>query len=220
MPYLPHWRATTHFSLGPAGTPKEEATCTLNFSPGVLDTWSSSAQSVANDMFTDWSAWMVATDSKVSNHVRLDGLKLYSVGTNGRIDEDPVEAEVAAPVAGYVNAGTHPWQVSMVMTLVAGTRGKGRFGRIYLPPQGFSIDNSGLVSSSELSGMFNTTKTLLTALSNRPGLDTDFKLVVAGRTGTGTLRPVTQVKMGRVADTQRRRRRSLDEAYLVGDFEG
>jgi hypothetical protein len=144
-------------------------------------------------------------------------VKLYSVDSTGHIDRDPATSTGAA-VSGTSATNGHPWQCSMVMTLVAGARGKGRFGRIYLPPQGFTILSDGTVTLVQRDAMFASTKTLLENLSNAPGPDSGFGLVVAGRTGGGTLRDVTEVRMGAVCDTQRRRRRSLGENYAVGSF--
>lgn len=216
MPYLPHWRMTTHFDLGPFGTPKEEATCTLNFDPD-LTVWGGGAQAIADDSYADWATFMGDSAARVCSSVRLTGLKLYSIDASGHIDQDPVIAD-GDPVPGVASTGFHPWQVTNVVTLVAGVRGKGRFGRIYLPPQGFTVGADGLIDNAHRAEMWGAVQTLLGSLSNRPGLDTGFALCVAGKTGSGTLRPVTELRMGRVADTQRRRRRSLDEAYVTAAF--
>lgn len=218
MPYIPHWRATTHFNLGPTASPKEEATCTLNFQTGVGDIWNDRAQVVANDMYEDWASWVTSAAGRVSSHVTLNGLKLYSVGADGRIDQDPVEAD-GPPTAGAFPDNLHPWQCTIVATLVAGARGKGRFGRIYLPPQSYTVTNNGTILESHMTDIYASVLDLLTNLSNAPTIDTGFGLVVAGKTGAGTLREVDSIKMGHVVDTQRRRRRSIDENYLVGAFE-
>lgn len=218
MPYVPHWRMTTHFNLGFSGTPKEEATCTLNFNPGAALAWTA-AQDIANDAFADWATWVGDSGARVSSSVELDVLKMYSIDASGHMDEDPITA-VGTPVSGTSSTSLHPWQCSVVMTLVSGLTGKGRFGRIYLPPQSYTVTQDGLIDPTQHGTMFTATKTLLEGLSNLPGLDVGWRLAIAGRTGTGTLRDVSQVRMGRVADTQRRRRRSLDEAYVTGAFSG
>lgn len=219
MAFLPHWRMTAHFTLGQIGTPVEEATCTLNFDPGPVVDFGASAQGIADDSYEDWATFVTSSDARVSNATMLDGLKLYSIDAGGHIDEDPVIAE-GATARGATSSGRHPYQITNVVTLVAGVRGKGRFGRIYLPPQGFDVGAEGLIDNTQLGTMFSAVQTLLTSLSNRPGLDAGWHLAVAGRTGSGTLREVDTLKMGRVADTQRRRRRSLDESYATAAFTG
>jgi hypothetical protein len=216
MPYVPHFRATAHFSLGAQGSPKEEATCTLNFTKGSI-AWAADSQALADDLFTDWAGWVQDSGSRCSTHVWLDGLKFYSIGPDGKIDQDPVIAN-GTPAMGQTPTGLHPWQVSVVVSLQAGARGKGRLGRIYLPPQGFSITQDGQIDPTQHSSMFASVQNLMSTLSNKPGVDVGFGIAIAGKTGSGTLRPVETLKMGRVADTQRRRRRSLEESYATTPF--
>lgn len=220
MPFVEHTRISARFALGASSAPKEQASCTLAFTtytPGTDDPFK---LQMANDAFDDWSAWLTDPDSQVPSSVKLTECVLYEVGTDGRITADPVRSTHDAVSGSYSPSSSHPWQCSMVVTLVAGARGKGRFGRIYLPPQIYPLTADGLVESSRHTAMFTSAKTLLTNLSEKPGLDLGWGLRIAGRTGTGTLRPVTEVRLGKVADTQRRRRRSLDEAYAVSAFSG
>lgn len=217
-----HIRITARFDLGPSGAPKEQASCTLAFKPGVVGTFSteSNRQSMVNDAFDDWSAFVTNSSSGVLDSVRLKECRLYKIGTDGKSEFDTAVSD-RDPVAGVVGSNPHPWQVSNVITLVAGARGKGRFGRIYLPPQGFAIDRStDTMNTTDFGYLWGAAQTLLAALSDKPLIDAGWKLAVAGQTGSGTLREVTQIRMGHVADTQRRRRRSVPEAYTVADFSG
>lgn len=221
MPYIPHVRITTRFSLGEEGAPKEQASCTLNFNPGASATSSASVrQQLVNDAFDDWAAWIGTTGSRVSASVKLDECRLYVIGTDGHITEDPAVSE-GSPVRGIIGTGTdtHPWQVSVVLTLVAGVRGLGRFGRIYLPPMSFTMKPDGTINDGHFGQMFESAQSLMAALSDKPLIDAGWGLRVAGRTGSGTLREVTELRMGHVADTQRRRRRSLAEGYSKVDFD-
>jgi hypothetical protein len=219
MPYIPHVRITARFALGSATSPRETASCTLAFSPTTIPWVELGRQAVVNDAFDDWANWVnTPAQSRLLQDVALTECRLYMIGADGRMTADVAVSE-REPVRGTVSRdGGHPWQCTNVVTLVAGTRGKGRFGRIYLPPQSFSMLEDGTISSGQYSNMFDGVETLLTNLSELPGVDTGFGLVVAGRTGTGTLREVTEIRLGHVADTQRRRRRSLDEAYTARAF--
>lgn len=217
MPYLPHWRLVTRFDLG-GSTAKEQASCTLNFRGSTLEVLDSQYQDVVNHCFTAWRTWTTNSNARVSTSTKLASCTLYQINADGRINRDPLHA-VGTPATGTTDTQVHPWQCSIVLTLVAGVRGKGKFGRIYLPPQGYGLSSDGIVDSGALGPMFTATQTLMSSLSDAPGLDLGWGLVVAGQTGTeGTLREVTELRMGRVADTQRRRRRSLDEAYLTAPF--
>lgn len=220
MTYLPHLRLATKFNLGPSTTPKETASCTLAFGfPSGVSVTDAQALDLANDCFDDWSAFVTNADNQVSQDVRLVESIIYKIGSDGHITADPAHSTHDA-VSGTGTTNKHPWQVTNVVTLVAGTRGKGRFGRIYLPPQCFTMTNDGLVLDGALTVMLTGIKTLLTDLSDKPGIDVGFSLRVAGQTGGGTLREVDSIRLGRVADTQRRRRRSLAEAYHSTDFDG
>jgi hypothetical protein len=219
MTYLPHVRITARFALGAPTAPRESASCTLAFSPPVISLDAAGRQTVVNDAFDDWATWVGnAANSRCIQDVALTECRLYMIGANGHATEDVAVSE-QAPVRGTVSRdGGHPWQTSNVVTLVAGARGKGRFGRIYLPPQSFSMLEDGTIYSQHHTNMFDGVETLLTNLSELPGIDTGWGLVVAGRTGTGTLRTVDEIRLGHVPDTQRRRRRSLEESYATRAF--
>jgi hypothetical protein len=219
MPYVQHVKITARFSLGSPTAPAESASCTLSFTPGTAGfALGSVRQDIVNDAFDDWATWVNATGARVLQDVRLDECRLYVIGTDGHSMYDTAISE-GTPVQGASpRAYGHPWQNSLVMTLVSGTRGKGRFGRIYLPPQTYGINQDGTINAADHTAMFTATHQLLTDLSGLPGLDTGWGLAIAGKTGSGTLRTVDQVRFGHVADTQRRRRRSLDEAYATAAF--
>jgi len=217
MPFQPHGRLQTVFSLGNPAT-EETASCTLNFNPGIALTTGVGRQTMVDDCFDDWSAYVLDANARVSQHVRLEYCKLWRINAAGHAEDDTV-ISAGAPVRGVTTAGKHPWQCSLAMTLEAGTRGKGRFGRIYLPPQCYDMDDNGTVFDAQFNAIFNRTKTLLLNLSDKPTIDAGWGLVVAGQTGVaGTLREVERIKLGQVVDTQRRRRRSLPEAYFASDF--
>lgn len=217
MPYLPHVRLTARFNLGASATPVEQASCSLNFHDVGVPLTAGNWQLVCNDAFDDWAAWVQRSTSKVMQSVKLMDVRLYHIDADGHSVDDTI-ISAGTPVSGVMTNDQHPFQCSIVTTLEAGTRGLGRFGRIYLPPCGVGIGQDGLMDGSTVNGMFTSVKTLLSDLSNLPGIDAEWGLVVAGRTGSGTLRPVDRVRMGKVMDTQRRRRRSLVEGYLSDAF--
>lgn len=229
MPFIPHIRLTARFTLGAAGAPKETASCTLNFARGAAN-WNDEAQREAavEDCFGDWSAFVALVPSRFHTSTCLDECRLYVIGANGNIEENatypdgvPPAISIGDPMRGPLSptAEGHPWQCSMVTTLVAGTRGKGRFGRIYLPPMSYNMQNDGLMNSGIHAELLTAVHGLLDNLSNKPGIDAGWGLRVAGSTGSGTLREVTEVRLGHVPDTQRRRRRSLEESYASVPFD-
>jgi len=185
--------------------------------PGISDIIAD-YQALVNDAFDDWSTFFLSAGGKVSQQTHLVEVRGYSVGADGRSLKDTV-ISTRATVQGAANSPYHPYQCSMVLTLVAGTRGKGRFGRLYLPPSCQTVGIDGTVPLTEQTNLLTAGKQLLSDLSNLPGLDAGAGIRIAGQTGTGgTLRTVDEVRVGKVYDTQRRRRRSLDEAYVKSDF--
>lgn len=218
--YIPHTRISAIFEIGPMGAPKETASCTLNFKTGaVLTSVELARQTLVDDAFNDWKTWIQNTDSKVCDSVWLKECRLYAIDADGHSMYDTAHSTAAAVQGSSSSATNHPWQITNVVSLVAGTRGKGRFGRIYLPPQAFQVDRTtNLIQPTDFNAMWGTAQTLLDSLSNRPSLDEGWGLVVAGKTGTGTLRDVTEIRMGHVADTQRRRRRAIPEGYATAAF--
>jgi hypothetical protein len=213
-----HVRATAHFKLGPAALPVEEATCTLNFRAPALDGWDGVDVDLANAIHDKWSAFVTSADSQVSNDVGFDHVRLYKIDTTGHTVGDVIES-TNDPVRGVLSTLKHPWQCTLCVTLDAGHRGKGRFGRIYLPPMGMGMTTDGLVDLTQRDEILVKVHELLDGLHTLSGYTPEWGLMISGRTGTaGTLRPVESIRLGRVVDTQRRRRRQLAEAYAVSEL--
>jgi hypothetical protein len=116
-----------------------------------------------------------------------------------------------------------PPQCSVAVTLyTAIARGAGSKGRFYPPAPAFLMSNltdEGRLAESAVTATapyVASLKTFLLALNNWPGLDINApRLVVATPGGRnmpeGDNVPVTHFRVGRVIDTQRRRRNSLSE---------
>jgi hypothetical protein len=135
----------------------------------------------------------------------------------------------AAPggaVSGVSNAGSAPYQLTSAVTLDAGKPAAGRFNRFYPPPQ-YGGTTLGLIAPEAAQARANVAKTMLrevaTALSPTTlksdwfGVTTvgvEFRPVVASKVH-GSSRNIQAVRVGRVQDTQRRRRNSLPEGYVT-----
>lgn len=219
MPWLGHARVTARFNLGPGVSSLEQASCTLNFEPGVQNMETIGARhTIANECFRAWASYITSSEGGFSTAVQLIECRCYDVGTDGRADGPPGISD-EQPVRGTSSNGQHPFQVSNVVTLVASPGGKGRFGRIYLPPQGFSMEqDTGRMPTGTQNTLGTAAKNFLSDISNRPLLDLGWGLRIVGRTGGGTKREVQEIKFGRVPDTQRRRRTNLAESYQTWAF--
>jgi hypothetical protein len=147
------------------------------------------------------------------------GVKAAVIGPDGRYpaEGNAIESLVTTPVAGGSTAIGIP-QISTVVTLTTPLlRGKGSVGRMYLPPSGLRIlVADGRLDAAAAQAIANAAGTFITDLNGL--LDGDVS--VFGQTGTGTARDVTGVRVGRVLDTQRRRRNAIPEGYTFASVTG
>lgn len=145
-------------------------------------------------------------------YVRLGWLKIALLDESGRYP-DGFEALLYEVVPGQSGSGQTPMppQTSLCITLETGaTRGRAHRGRIYLPPVTQALGSDGRLS---------TTQAEQATLASSSWLDdmTDLMIapaVVMSSLGTGTTRTITGTSVGRVLDTQRRRRRSAPEERM------
>jgi len=165
--------------------------------------------------------------------VRLTHLKAAYIASDGTYlgGSDAAEYTYLAPVPGtpgYDPASTFiiP-QSSLVVTLASErSRGYASKGRVYLPPCGLAIAaNSGLISTADVTAVGNTIKTWINAINAIAEIDYVGifskghgvkEVLPSGKIrytypDDGEYLPVTHLRVGRVHDTQRRRRRSLPE---------
>lgn len=156
--------------------------------------------------------------SSISNGTRLTSAKVAPVGVDGRYIDD-MEAVVhdwQTPPTGNSTTGTHPPQVAVVASLTTGARrGKATHGRMYLPLTAVKIGSTNFaIAASERQPIANAVKKLL---NDSLGVISDINLdpVVMSNIGEGTTRTVTDVAVGSIADTQRRRRNRFTEEYTI-----
>jgi len=136
------------------------------------------------------------------------------IGTDGKpMGAWNVKAATSA-ITGGSNSVLHPWSVSTAVTLDAGGTRRGRFGRVYLPPQAFTVDNSGQTTSTWRTTELAAFKTFVQGIQGTTSGGEDLRLVVASEAG-GTLRDVTSLRIGSVPDTQRRRDNRVRETYTL-----
>lgn len=123
-------------------------------------------------------------------------------------------------VQGTNDGGNQPLQLALVTTLDAGGPRGGRFGRFYLPAPVLPL-NFGVYSAASLLDLCNDIAATLDSINTHlsDAIAGDVELVVASSRGSGENRPVRSIRMGVVPDTQRRRRRALDEDYQVLPFQ-
>ena len=217
MPTPGHVLATFRGTLGPAGLPKETWSFGLRFGDDVTGpsaTIPAFTQATAEAMHTSAVTLITSAQTKFSRDVEFTHVRLYPIGIDGHALAPPL-ISTGAVARGATTTNLWPWQCSIVATLKADGLGRGRFGRIYLPPMGQALDVDGGLPSGAVLPIRQATSSFLAEVANAAGFATTTHLVVIGTTGAaGTIRRVMNLRMGRVVDTQRRRRRSLDELYI------
>jgi hypothetical protein len=147
----------------------------------------------------------------VSQHAEITNVKLNEIGVDGRYrSQTTVERAPLNPVIGG-SVSTPPPQVALAFSLLtAQRRGRAHAGRFYLPTPGWSIDNDGRLATFHALEAANQAAIMLNACTAAlPG----YQPAIVSNVGTGLFHWVTGVRVGRVYDTIRSRRTSLDEDY-------
>lgn len=216
MAYVPHYRATFKgvFAVSATAEPYEQWNTSVALRGGGGYS-TASAQAIANDLREDWKAFRMALGTTMGQSAMLTEVRLDHVGANGKIDQDPVFAPAGGSDFRGLGNSVLPPSCAVVLTLDTGQRGRSRFGRMYLPLLGCPTGNDGYMTAADQNTILTASTAFITNVGNAPGLDDDFAVAVASGVGEGSLNTVRTIRVGRVIDTMRSRRRSLDEQYKV-----
>ena len=225
----PHIRLTWGGPLGDI----ESWTCGLRlwqsgFSvEGSSTTWHTDAHAACalaiDDVASIIHALHIDSRTPTSGGAKLSWVKLNPVNTSGLQWDDlsTVEYDFEVPSAGLTPMG--PLQLAICATLRTDTaRGRSHAGRIFIPAGVYAagLDYSGRFADSTAQQVANSVSEriyALNAVSSWPGEFSPAVAVMSLRsaknvtTGAGPVSMVTGVDVGRVYDTQRRRRRSVTE---------
>jgi hypothetical protein len=164
------------------------------------------------DFAADAVSFHAAPAALVSGRAVLETVKFAAIGPDGKYTEDPVIVDVAdTPGGGGTFNATLP-QAALVMSLGTARRGRSGRGRFYLPMPSVNFLDDLRLSVAQQDAAEAALAAHILNLGNQPGVDV-LNLQVMVASTKGFLSPVTSVRVGRVVDTMRSRRRSLDEAY-------
>lgn len=159
--------------------------------------------------------------SMISPQAKLQFVKFNRVDINGHyIDPTSYINTFADWPGGGAATPVYPNQVALVVTLTtAVSRGPASKGRFYLPLPSVAVETgTGMIAATWSTGIAGSAKTFLELVSDTPGVDdwnTPGVVVMSRKLGAPQTRRVNGAKVGRVLDTQRRRRRSLAENYAL-----
>lgn len=178
----------------------------LHFDAAALPTANKDAINTAIE------TWFSSAAQGFHGSIEYLGYKVAIIAPNGNYPAGhvPLVFTRAAPLGGQGLGNAVPQQSIAVTLKTAIPRGRGHAGRFYPPPQIHAVDTFGQLPASIQSNLVPSHKGFLNSLIPLMG----GRLVVASKVA-GTLTPVTHVGVGRVIDTQRRRRGRLSEEILL-----
>lgn len=155
----------------------------------------------------------------ISSRAKLTFVKFNRVDVAGHYVDETTFLHEFAPVNGGAVDVHYPNQICIAITLTtAASRGLACKGRIYAPlPVAAVVEADGLISNAAATSIAGAYKTFVEALADVPGVDTANSpgVCVMSKVGSGETRRVNGLRVGRVLDTQRRRRNALGENYVL-----
>lgn len=157
-----------------------------------------------------------ATGNNLGAQAVLTAIKLNEIGTDGKYvsQGDTVMHEFVTGVPGG-GTSVHPSQCAVAVTLrTAIKRGRASSGRFYLPKLASAVGSDGRMTAPEAQQIAQNATTFLTDLQT--ALNDDWQPAVMSNIGTGASQGITLVECGRVIDTIRSRRTSLEEDRQPG----
>lgn len=149
-------------------------------------------------------------DAKIPTNCRMTNVKVSLIDTTNHVVGPVINLpRTIRGTSGQIS----PFQCSMVLSLRTGLRGPANRGRMYLPGWGLVVDGRtgqtsptyGMAAAVVWKTCFDNIATAYATASPPSRL-----VVASSRDGNN---PVTEILVGLVADTVRRRRNQLDEAY-------
>lgn len=214
MPYTPGPFDSAHLYVQWGGKlpGAEQWSCGLRMrkeTPGAIDNGTGLLVGVSAAI----AEFHVRTTSHISAQAKLSFVKVNAIGTDGHYMGDGTNEALFADVGGaWTGASIFPNQIAWAVSLTTGfSRGPAHRGRFYLPLPRVDLDADSRVMESQADELRGSVTTLL---NNLNAVNTDYEVAVFSRKmGAAGNRRVTGNQVGRVLDTQRRRRRSLAEDY-------
>lgn len=162
-------------------------------------------------LYTAYTTFANGAPLQWADYSDLVGVKVAALGTSGQYLTDPKLYEAVAPTGGATE-NIAP-QLTVVMTLWSGSSfGRANYGRMYLPHTRIPlVAGTSRASAADAGSVAIQADGFLNSVNAVLATPTGAEVVIMSAVGGGTTKVPAQVGIGRVIDTQRRRRRSLDE---------
>lgn len=160
--------------------------------------------------------------TQISNRCILQWVKFNRVAGDTGLYKDPVSWANYFPdvLGGGSSSGPHPPnQICIAITTTTDvSRGPAARGRFFLPMPIVAIGVDGLIPTAVILSMKVPLRTMIELMGDVPGVDVaadPSPVVMSRKAGSPATRKITGIKLGRVLDTQRRRRNALKENYML-----
>jgi hypothetical protein len=202
--------------------------------------WPADLQAWCDDHSSMWATAFDGMKTITGSAVTLDTVELYLIdATTGKAAAKGLHTMTGTDRWKGTSDHSLPFQCSLVVSLYGYTPGgfaqdaPSKRGRFYLPPfSDDALDVDGRMDGTTQGNVSVWATAFLNDFQGShigdvfPGQDSDFLdlrvlSLVSGKEPrpVGVMTPVTDVRIGRVIDTQRRRRKSLEEAYVDTDID-
>lgn len=216
MPYAPGPYIGQHLYLQWGGKlpGNEQWSCGLRMSTRNSGPWvPEDAATMITAAKTAIQAFHVRVGTMISPKALLSFVKLNMIEPDGTYSLDTTNQQVLADIPGTGTDFGMPNQIALAVSTETGfSRGPAHRGRFFLPIPGIQVNTDGLINAVDATAVKTSCGTLLTALN---AINTKYGVAVHSRKlGSPTQRMITGFTVGRVLDTQRRRRRSLLETRV------
>lgn len=171
-----------------------------------------------NALTTFWNAIRLT----VGQNTTLEWMKANRVGTNGKYLDPGTNLYTFNPVLTGGSSSNRPNQLALAVTTgTAVDRGRAHAGRFFLPCGVLTVDGTtGQIPVSDANAIATAAAAFIASLNNTAKILTVdiIKAAVMSNVGEGTHHDITHVRVGRIVDTQRRRRNKALEAPVSANL--
>lgn len=179
-------------------------------SPADLITGQDDLNSAAADVAAALSpVTLSGIASMMTSACNIDEVQVQFFGTDNLLSAQSTPAIPSFGGSGSIKA---PPQCALTISLQTGLPGASYRGRIYWPALGASLQNTGRITG--YSGLVANYRTLFNTINNELSAYGNLKYAVYSPT-KDVLTAVSNIRVGDVLDTQRRRRDAIAETYLT-----
>lgn len=219
MPAPQHYRITWEGVFGTRTAPADDWSMSVTLGPAAGGPFL-----VRSDLQRDvpvWSDKWVELQAGIGNNAHLTECTVSLVDAAGRTPRDAAGAYIQGKGLGTALSGTGtpsvPNQIALVVSLQSAASGPTGRGRFFIPsPVTGVLDAAGLMSTTTAEAHRTRALAFLRSINTSAAALGYGSLVVAsgGSVSQGiapALRPIVSASVGRVLDTQRRRRSELIE---------